>query len=46
MVIYLLLYNFGGFISFLEISNEGKAGMFVLTSAYMAASAVFFISGE
>ena len=42
MVIYLLLYNFGGFISFLEISNEGKAGMFVLTSAYMAASAVFF----
>ncbi len=42
MVIYLLLYNFGGFISFLEISNEGKAGMFVLTSAYMAVSAVFF----
>ncbi len=42
MVIYLLLYNFGGFISFLEISNEGKAGMFVLTSAYMAVSAIFF----
>lgn len=42
MVIYLLLYNFGGFISYLEISNEGKAGMFVLTSAYMAVSAIFF----
>lgn len=39
---YLLIYNMGGFISFLEVSNEGKAGMFVITSAYMAVSAVFF----
>ena len=42
MILYLLLYNFGGFISFLEVSNEDKAGMFVITTAYMSASAIFF----
>ncbi len=42
LILYLLLYNLGGFMSFLEISNEFKAGMFVITSCYMAASAVFF----
>ncbi|MCB1378247.1 MAG: O-antigen ligase family protein [Alphaproteobacteria bacterium] len=42
MILYLLLYNLGGFISFLEVSNESKAGMFVITSAYMAVSAIFF----
>ena len=42
MIFCLLLYNLGGFISFLEVSNESKAGMFVVTSAYMAASAIFF----
>lgn len=42
MIFFLLLYNLGGFISFLEVSNENKAGMFVVTSAYMAVSAVFF----
>jgi hypothetical protein len=42
MILYLLLYNLGGFISFLEVSNENKAGMFVITSIYMSASAVFF----
>ena len=42
MILYLLFYNLGGFISFLEVSNENKAGMFVITSVYMAASAVFF----
>lgn len=41
MIFYLLLYNLGGFISFLEVSNENKAGMFVVTSTYMAASAMF-----
>lgn len=41
MILYLLLYNLGGFISFLEVSNEGKAVMFVVTSAYMAVSAIF-----
>ncbi|MFT3986222.1 O-antigen ligase family protein [Aestuariivirga sp.] len=39
---FLLIYNMGGFISFLEVSNEGKAGMFVITSTYMAVSGVFF----
>lgn len=42
MILYLLLYNLGGFISFVEVSNESKAGMFVVTSAYMAVSAIFF----
>ena len=42
LVLYLLLYNLGGFMSFLEISNDQKAGMFVMTSCYMAVSAIFF----
>lgn len=42
LILYLLLYNLGGFISFLEVSNENKAGMFVITSVYMSVSAVFF----
>lgn len=42
MILYLILYNAGGFLSFLEVSNESKAGMFVITSCYMAVSAVFF----
>lgn len=42
MILYLVLYNLGGFISFLEVSNENKATMFVVTSAYMAVTAVFF----
>ncbi len=42
LIIYLVLYNLGGFMSFLEVSNEQKAGMFVITSCYMAVSAVFF----
>jgi hypothetical protein len=42
LLFYLLVYNAGGFISFLEVSNEDKAGMFVITSVYMSASAIFF----
>lgn len=42
MILYLLFYNLGGFISFLEVLNEDKAGMFVITSIYMGVSAVFF----
>ena len=42
MILYLLLYNFGGFISYLAVSPDNKAGMFVITSIYMAVSAVFF----
>jgi hypothetical protein len=41
MILYLLLYNLGGFISFLEVSNENKAGMFVVTTAYMSMSGMF-----
>lgn len=42
LVLFLLLYNLGGFISYLEVSDEDKAGMFVLTTAYMSASGLFF----
>ena len=41
MILFLLLYNIGGFISFLEVSNQTKATMFVITSFYMATSAMF-----
>jgi hypothetical protein len=40
LIIFLLLYNLGGFISFLEISSEFKATMFVVTSIYMAVMAI------
>ncbi len=42
LMLCLILYNTGAFISFLEVSNENKAGMFVITSVYMAVSALFF----
>jgi len=42
MVLYLLLYNLGGFISFIEVAEEDRAGMFVITSIYMSISALFF----
>jgi len=42
LILYLLLYNLGGFLSYLGVSNEETAGMFILTSAYMAVSAIFF----
>ena len=42
MILYLLLYNLGGFTSFLGVSTEEEAGMFIMTSAYMAVSAIFF----
>lgn len=38
----LLLYNAGGFISFLEVADDRKAAMFVITSVYMAVTAVVF----
>ena len=41
-VVFLLLYNFGGFISFLQVAGDEKARMFVITSFYMAFSAIFF----
>ncbi len=41
MILFLLLYNIGGFVSFLEVSNQTKASLFVITSFYMATSAMF-----
>lgn len=40
-VVFLLLYNIGGFISFLQVSGDERARMFVITSFYMAFSAIF-----
>jgi hypothetical protein len=40
-VVFLLLYNIGGFISFLQVAGDEKARMFVITSFYMAFSAIF-----
>ena len=42
LVFYLLLYNLGGFFSFLQVSDDHKAMMFVITSFYMAFAAIFF----
>lgn len=42
LIMYLVLYNIGAFMSFLQVMDEPKTGMFVITSCYMAASAVFF----
>ena len=42
MVLFLLLYNLGGFFSFLQVTDDHKAMMFVITSFYMAFSAIFF----
>ena len=42
LVFYLLLYNLGGFFSFLQVSDDQKAMMFVITSFYMAFAAIFF----
>jgi hypothetical protein len=41
LILFVLLYNFGGFLSFLEVSDEAKASLFVITSFYMAATAIF-----
>ncbi len=41
MIIYLILYNLGGFMSYLQVQDEPKTAMFVITSVYMAVSAVF-----
>lgn len=40
-VVFLLLYNLGGFISFLQVADDERARMFVITSFYMAFSAIF-----
>src|SRR3989337_2778587 len=40
-VVFLLLYNLGGFTSFLQVADDERARMFVITSFYMAFSAIF-----
>jgi len=40
-ILCLLLYNLGGFASYLQVLDDGKSRMFVITSTYMAASAIF-----
>ena len=42
LLLYLLFYNLGAFLSYMQIVDDQKAMMFVVTSTYMAASAVFF----
>lgn len=42
LMLFLLLYNLGGFFSFLQVAGDEKARMFVITSFYMAFSAIFF----
>jgi hypothetical protein len=41
LILFAVLYNFGGFLSFLEVLGEPKAWFFVVTSIYMAAMAIF-----
>jgi hypothetical protein len=42
LVILLLIYNFGGFISFLQAPQQPKALMFIVTSSYMALTGIVF----
>jgi O-Antigen ligase len=42
LLLFLLFYNLGAFLSYLQIVEDPKARMFVITSTYMAVSAVFF----
>lgn len=42
LILFLLLYNLGGFFSFLQVAGDQKSRMFVITSFYMAFSAIFF----
>lgn len=41
MIIFVLLYNLGGVSSYVEVMGDNKAFMFVITSVYMACSAIF-----
>ncbi len=41
-MLFLLLYNLGGFLSFLQVTDDQRAMMFVITSIYMAISAIIF----
>jgi O-Antigen ligase len=41
LIVLLALFNVGGFTSLLQVLDDGTARKFVVTSLYMAASAVF-----
>lgn len=41
LMLFLLIYNFGGFVSYMQVFGEPKAYMFVVTSIYMAVMAIF-----
>jgi hypothetical protein len=42
LIAFLLFYNFGGLLSLIPVFEETKARMFLITSSYMALSAIFF----
>jgi hypothetical protein len=42
MILLLVLYNVGGVLSYVQVVEDDKARMFVVTSAYMAVTAMFF----
>lgn len=42
LLMLLLIYNVGGFLSFLQAPQQPKAMMFVITSSYMAITGVVF----
>lgn len=42
VLLLLLLYNLGGFTSLLSVPDDDKNSMYVLTTTYMSASAIFF----
>ena len=41
LILMLLLYNIGGMMSYMQIFENSKAGIFVITTFYMSVSAVF-----
>jgi hypothetical protein len=42
LLLMLVIYNFGGFLSYLQAPPQEDALMFIITSAYMALSAIVF----
>lgn len=42
LILLLVLYNVGGVLSYLQVMDNDKARIFVITSAYMAITAMFF----
>jgi hypothetical protein len=42
LIVFLSVYNIGGFLSVMPIVYDSKARMFVIISVYMAVTAIFF----